>query len=289
MLWFYCDESYDQPTRTYCVAGLLGDEQTLTKLETNWQGINARFGVSRFHATHLNGFKGEFKPWADNKNKQVQYSKRCLKAIQKRGKKLCLTAIAMEADEYKKHLSEESRIRFGHPYIACFKTCVLMIAIHMRNMPDEFAFSVIFERNEHSSEALRVFNLLKQQNPEIGKRLGTCASGRWDKQIALQPSDLVAYETMRMLQSKRSNGTMRIALNTLFGVNSSLGWYFDGPVLASLKEVLELSTVDPGSAFFRAREFYPEYVDGDDWEDVERKVAENDRKREAYAGMDKPI
>ncbi len=278
MLWFYCDESYDNPLKNYCVAGLLGEEKTFVKLEANWIGINKRFGVQRFHAAPLNAFDHEYEGW--EKNRQIQYTKRLLKAIQRRGADLQLTAIGLEADAYEEELSSDAKIRLGNPYTFCFKQCLLMLSIMMRQLPPEYRFSVIFERNEHETEAVRVFYMLKYLDPEIGQRMGTCTPGSWSEQIALQPADLIAYESMRLMKTKRSNGKMRLALQSFFGVSGSAGFYFDRSTMdQSLKDTLEKSQCIPGGYFFTERKFYPEYRDGDSWEELERKVNANDGQR----------
>jgi len=282
MLWFYCDESYDNPTTSYCVAGLLGEADAFKKLQANWIGINDRFKVKRFHASELNAMDGVYEGWS--KNQQVQYSKRMLKAIRKRGSSLQITSIAIEADSYNKILTHEAQAKLGHPYIVCFKTCLIMMATYMRCLPEEYKFSVIFERNEHATEAVRIFYLLKDHDKELGHRMGTCTPGSWDDQVPLQSADLIAYESMRWLKSLRSKGKYRVALNTLFGVTGSMGFHFDADILETMKNDLEASTVHPGNFFYTSKQFYPEFVEGDEWEDINRKVEENDRKRDVRHG-----
>ncbi len=273
MLWFYCDESYDQPShapRTYCVSGLLGEERTFKKLEANWVGINNRFGVERYHAAPLNALDGEYKGW--DKSKQIQYSKRLLNALKKRGFDLQVTSIGIEADAYRKVYSDAAKERLGHPFLLCFKTCLTMIATQLLSLPPEYKFSVIFERNEHLAEAVRVFYLLKELDKECGPRMGTCTPGQWDENIALQPADLVAYESMRLLQTKRSGADMRRAFKELTGINSFIGYYFDKEIMSGNNLALvEDATCEPGGFFFTSRQFYGEYKDGDTWEDVDRK------------------
>jgi hypothetical protein len=274
MLWFYCDESYDHPQhlpRNYCVAGLLGEEKTFSKLERHWQRVNERFGVKRFHASPLNARDGEYEGW--DQPQSIEYSKKMLGTLQKRGPALQVTSIGIHADEYRRTFSLEAQQRFGHPYIACFKGCITMIASYMRKLPADWCFSVIFERNkELNDEIVKAFYLLKDLDPELGPRMGTCTPGQWDENIALQPSDLVAYETMRLIKNKRSDSQqMRHAFKALIGISGFMGYYFDKYMLEEMKEQAEVATCLPGGWFPISRQWDPDYRDGDSWEDVERK------------------
>ncbi len=277
MLWFYCDESYDSPQNrplNYCVAGLLGDEATFRKLESNWLGINHRCGVKRSHAAPLNARDGEYLGW--DIRKQQQYSKRLLRALQKRGGALQVTSIGIHADSYRHLFSVEAQERFGHPYIACFKMCIAMLASYMRKLPEDHRLSVIFEQNELSADIVRAFNLLKTLDQELGSRLATCTPGQWDKHVALQPADLVAYESMRLIKAQRSGSDIRWAFKQLFGISGFMGYYLDRASLEEMAPLAERATCLPGGWLPLSAQFDPDYAEGDTWEDVERKKAEGD-------------
>jgi hypothetical protein len=272
MLWFYCDESYDSPQHrphNYCVAGLLGEERTFKKLEDNWTGINTRCGVSRFHAAPLNARHGEYAGW--DRVQQQQYSKRFLKAFQKRGGNLQVTSIGIHADAYRQLFSLQAQERFGHPYIACFKMCIAMLASYMRKLPSEYQLSVIFERNELSADIVKAFYLLKDLDADIGSRLATCIPGQWDKNVSLQPADLVAYESMRLIKDKRTGTDMRWAFKQLLGVSGFIGYYLDANALKDMAPLAEQATCLPGGWLPVSPQFDPDYVEGDTWEDIERK------------------
>lgn len=279
ILWFYCDESYDSPQNSppnYCVAGLLGEEATFKKLESNWSGINQRFGVKRSHAAPLNARDGEYSGW--DKGKQQQYSKWLLKALQKRGGGLQVTSIGIHADSYRQLFSVQAQERFGHPYIACFKMCIAMLASYMRKLPKDYRLSVIFERNELSADIVKAFYLVKDLDQELGSRLATCTPGQWDENVALQPADLVAYESMRLIKDKRFGTEMRWALMQLFGISGFMGYYLDRSALEAMAPLAERATCLPGGWLPIFAQFDPDYAEGDTWEDVERKKAKDDRK-----------
>jgi hypothetical protein len=54
---FYCDESYDGKANDpdyFTISGFFSDQPTWEEVEEDWTSINVRYGVSAFHATHLN-------------------------------------------------------------------------------------------------------------------------------------------------------------------------------------------------------------------------------------------
>ena len=60
MKFVYCDESYDgnEPPNVLTISGFFSDQPTWNEIEKDWNAINCNFGVSRYHAQHLNGSKG---------------------------------------------------------------------------------------------------------------------------------------------------------------------------------------------------------------------------------------
>ena len=275
MLWFYCDESADQPShapKNFAVTGLLGEEKTFAKLERLWQKANDKFGVNRYHAAPMNARVGEFLGWSPERS--IEYSKALLSVLKKRGPLLQVTSIGMHADSYRDVLSEHAQAQWGSPQVACFKACVTMIASGMGKLAKEWQFSVIFERNGKLVDAdiVKAFYLLKDQDPDLGARMGTCTPGQWDQNIALQPADLVAYESMRLIKDKRNDDKkMRHAFKAMMGVNSFHGFYFDREMIASMKDQLENSHCSPGGWFPVSRQWDASYKDGDSWDDLEAK------------------
>jgi len=205
--------------------------------------------------------------------KQVQYSKRFLRALQKRGANLLITSIGIHADSYREVFSLDAQKRLGHPYVLCFKMCVAMLANYIRKLPEDYKINVIFERNESAKEAIRVFDLIKNLDQELGKRLGICRAGSWEKDICLQPADLVAYETMRLLKGSRTSEQRRLAFSKLEGFNSFMGFYLDRELMEEIRPSVEASRCEAGGYLPMSRQFDPDYVEGDTWEDVERKNA----------------
>ena len=162
MLWFYCDESADQPSHApsnFVVTGLLGEEQTFAKLQRLWRKANDKFGVQRYHAAEMNAREGEFKGWSSDRS--IAYSKKLLWVLKKRGHRIQVTSIGMHADSYRDLLTERAKTQWGSPQVACFKACITMIASSMRKLSRDWKFSVIFERSGKlvDAESVRAFEL----------------------------------------------------------------------------------------------------------------------------------
>ena len=259
MLWFYCDESYDSnpkgkgaekkgpPPKTYSVAGFLASERGWPKIEKPWAAKNRRIGVSRFHAACVNARDGEFQGWG--KNRRDRYAKYMLALLKKQGKKLHGFSCGMLADEYRRIISPAGQERLGHPYLACFKTCIALIATKMRPYGKEHKFSVILDRNEFENDAVKMFYAMKDYEswPER-YRLGTCAPGSWEEFVALQPADLIAYETFRLLSARRNNvEAVRRSLKSMIGKVGLTTRYFDVALLERIKPTVEDSDATPGA------------------------------------------
>jgi hypothetical protein len=244
LLWFYCDESYKSQSKiskTYVVSGFVAEEKTWKSVERGWHRINKSRAIDRFHASELNAKDHEFEGWTSQRSKR--YSKALVDVLLKQKKKLHAVSVGLLAEEYERIISKEGREKFGDPYMVCFKSCITHIARKMERegLPKDWKFSVIFDRNKFEEEAGRIFYLLKDlPDYKYRHRLGTCTPGSWEDFIALQPADLIAYETYRYLHEKKfGSQKVRKALGKMFGKNAFSGYYYDADLLADIKEEVE--------------------------------------------------
>jgi len=208
MLWFYCDESYDSKSKepnVYVVGGLAADESVWEKIERSWNWKNRRVGVPHFHASHLNAHDHEFKGWT--KQRAKRYSSDLLKILVRQKRKLHAVSVGLLAKDYARIINEEGRVRLGNPYILCFKECIALLAEELHRPQNgwdkDVKFSVILEQTRFQNEAIGVFYKMKAHPTwQAAYRLGTCAPGSRDEFIALQPADLIAYETFRLIHER---------------------------------------------------------------------------------------
>jgi len=257
---FYCDESYDSDphqendrildktknphvSKTYVVGGFFSNEIVWGKIERSWDWKNKRVGIQRFHASHLNARVYEYEGWG--KNRQIRYAKAMLHILKAQGLDLHAVSCGMLVRDYEQVINEQGRRNLGHPYVACFKTCVAMIARAMNDPKGEFypedQFAVVLDRNDLQTEVVDIFYKMKD-NPVFRdrNRLATCTPASSDKVIPLQTADLIAYETFRLLHGKR-DGVMkaRKSLESMFSKNGFKGLYFGKQTLETMKPAIE--------------------------------------------------
>ena len=71
--------------------------------------------------------------------------------------------------------------------------------------------------------------------------------GAPEEYIALQPGDLIAYESWRYLQNKEFGDPDKVpkALQEMFAHNAFSGYYYNATMLEDMKSDLEASACDP--------------------------------------------
>jgi hypothetical protein len=264
LLTFYCDESYDSDPhqdqqwildktklayvpKTFVACGFIAHANTWGRIERRWDRANDFFRVKRFHAVHVNARSGEFEGWS--RPKRDRYSKRLLTIIADQEKHLHVVSCGMFVRDYQQIIPEIDRVKFGHPYIVCFKTCVGMIAqqLELGGFAPDDKFSVILDRNNWENEAVEVFYKMKDSEdwPYHG-RLATCTPGSSDEITTLQSADLIAYETFRLLHSRhRGPEQVRKSLSMMFPKNGFYGVYYERDTLEEIREPLRQSACVP--------------------------------------------
>lgn len=258
---FYCDESYDgsppgnikipkgspsHEPRTYVVAGFFADAITWGSVETEWIRINNKYRVTRFHAAHLNAKDHEYKGWDDPK--KIAYSAELLKAVNDQGKRMYGCSVGILADQYRSIISDQGRESLGHPYLACFKSCIAWISQEMnKRFPSEDQVDTFIDRNQYDPEAVATFDRMKDDpNYRDRNRLSECTPGDSTDMVALQVADLIAYEVFKRLNVARDRlGPMRKVLSLLFEHNNIEEQYFDADSLVKLKQTIETAKCMP--------------------------------------------
>lgn len=260
---FFCDESYDSDPlkgggqmhqdatagkpryipRTFVVGGFFSGDEVWGKIEDQWKAANERAGVKRFHAANVNSRTGEFVGWT--KNQQLDYSKELIQILHDQGRSLTALSTAIKASDYYATIDEQGRKNMGSHYIACFNSCVALIAQEMevRGFPPEDKFAIILDRNHQENEAVEAFYRIKD-GPEFPyrHRLATCIPGATEAFVPLECADLIAYETFRLLDAGPS-GNLRKALEIMFQANGFLGHALEREQLLQMKQAVESAVV----------------------------------------------
>jgi hypothetical protein len=249
---FYCDESYDgrEPPNALAISGFFSDQPTWNEVEKDWNSINCRFGVSRFHAQPLNGTRGEYSGW--DEEKKVCYSAALLEAINCQKKRMVAYNCGMRADEYRGIINEVGREKLGHPWYACFKSCIAMIARHMEDesdFPADWHFDVVLDGGSKFDKQAPEFFKWLANNPTFSyrHRLGTCTSAKAEEHVGLQVADLMAYEYFKRL--RKGTETKKVRLRTPLELIQYHNHYEEGffgqDTLKKMKDQIESARCEP--------------------------------------------
>jgi uncharacterized protein DUF3800 len=242
ILEFYCDESYDK--RIFTFGGFMALEHEWQKLEPKWNKRVKKAGVSRFHAAPLNCYDGEFAAW-EGTDKSVKFVVPLLNIIGHR--KMVGFSFAMLLDDYEKYTSAIAKDKLGTPYLCCFKHCVALAAQSMNGMPKEDKFAVIIDTNPEQDDAIKLFYKIKDDSKvPYRHRLASCVPGTWEEYVALQPADMIAYETFKRVHDAhvRGKAEWRKALKALFATTPLWGKYFDKECFESVNTKIENEDAD---------------------------------------------
>ena len=241
---FYCDESYDgkEPPNTLAISGFFSDQPTWNDVEKDWSEINRCYGVSRFHAQPLNSARDEYSGW--DKGKRDRYSDALLSAIICQKKKMVAYNCGMRADIYRRIINEVGREKLGHPWFACFKTCIAMIARHIEeesDFPDDWHFDVVMDTgSQFNKQAPEFFKrLANNQQFQYRHRLGSCTSAEAKQHVGLQVADLMAYEYFKRLNAGIGKDRMRIPLSLIREHNHYEEGFFGETTFKKHKRTIE--------------------------------------------------
>ncbi|HEV2960536.1 MAG TPA: DUF3800 domain-containing protein [Candidatus Angelobacter sp.] len=237
ILKFFCDESYNDKVLT--LAGFMATEVEWGKLRRKWKSRVKKAGVSRFHAAPLNAYDGEFESWRGT-TKSRDFVVPLLNIIKHR--LMVGFSFAMLLGDYDKYTSPVAKDKLGSPYLCCFKHCIAMAAQSMNSMPAEDKFAVILDRNPEEKQARDLFGKIKDDSTvPYRHRLATCVAGSWEEYIPLQPADMIAYDTFKLLDDTHFHGKLewRKSLKTLYASTPLWGKYFDKECFLSVQGKIE--------------------------------------------------
>lgn len=252
---FCSDESYNGPKddpNTFTTSGFFSDQPTWEEVESRWDEINRKYNVPRFHAQHLNRRDNEYDGWC--KCKADSYSAELLTVINDQGKKMRAYNCGMHADAYREIISVEGRQKLGPPWMACFKSCVAMIARDMDNdkspdpLPREDMVSVIFEWGSgFDDQAVKTF-IEMAVNPDFvhRHRLMACAPVPPLKLIGVQVADMMAFEYFNRLRDRDNVKPRRVPYERLCEHHEVIEEFFGRATLTRMKEQIENSVCKPG-------------------------------------------
>jgi hypothetical protein len=244
---FYCDESHDgnpKNPEALTISGFFSDQITWKEIEKSWLQINSRYAVSRFHAAALNHGKEQYLGWS--KEQRIKYSSELLEVVECQKARLVAYNCGIRADAYRRIISEAGQTKLGHPWFACFKSCIAMITAHMETLPLDYSLLVTVEKGSGFDElALSFFEQLAANVSFPHRhRLKACEIATPSQTVGLQLADLMAYEYFRRLRDQDS--IMRVPLQRIRSSSNYVEGFFGEDTLKRLKEGIESAACGPG-------------------------------------------
>jgi hypothetical protein len=247
---FYCDESYDGKAANpdyFTISGFFSDQPTWEDVEDEWDAVNRRYGVNSFHGTELNGRTGRYKGWC--KSKGCEYSAELLNTVNRQNRRMRAYNCGIRGDAYRKIISQDARIKMGHPWMVCFKSIVAMVAKDMETLPRDDRFSVVFgHENRFDAMALESFWMM-MENPdfEYRHRLMTCTPALPRDVIGLQVADLMAYEYYKRMEGVDRKSIKRVPIIRIQEHNDYCEGFFGEDTFVQMKDSIESAICGPNS------------------------------------------
>jgi hypothetical protein len=240
---FYADESSNE--RTFNFGGWLARSDEWEKLESQWarrlEFERRRHGkLDRFHATHCNGQKGDYKNWSVLD--RVEHTKALLRIITRRGVAAVCAGLDLSAmlDIY----PSDKKDPLAAAYYITVKQLMIMIARSVKRK-GEYKVAIIHDwANDYNKVIKEAWTRTKDDSrwPQANRDLFvSCTPMKWQDRIALQPADLIAYDTFKLLdQTIHSTPKMRKSLQSLIGNGKPvLARYINREVLLRLRRMGE--------------------------------------------------
>jgi hypothetical protein len=245
---FYCDESYDGnpiDPDIFTISGFFSDELTWSEVQGEWSEVNRYYGVASFHATELNCGRGAYSEWP--RERRVSYSAELLGVINRQKARMRAYNCGMRAADYRRTINDAGRAKLGHPWIACFKSCIAMIAKDMETLPASDSLSIVVSTGSgFDRQAVKLFKeLLANSKFEYRHRLATCIPASPSDQIGLQIADLMAYEYFKRLKDMDAARKMRVPLKLIRENNAYCEGFFGAATFKNMKESIETAVCGP--------------------------------------------
>jgi hypothetical protein len=205
----YFDESYN--SKIFTLSCLISDPTGWAEIERSWKLCLAaknkslrregRQPLSRYHAADCSSLRGEFSGWSVAE--QISFAKE-LMAILGRGRAWVNTlSYSMPLEDFARELNITGDI-IPACYVELVKFLMLEMVAQHRDAKKrlravrEVSFVLFHERCNYDGLYLDAFNAMMNDPTFVGKELfTTIAPLGWERCIALQPADMIAYETFK--------------------------------------------------------------------------------------------
>lgn len=242
-LLFKFDDSYDNAKTLMLVGGWLMEESQWKRLESDWDACieatnhahRADQKITRFHASELNGFKGEFKNW--DKQMSEAFTGNLITILKERPSLFVAAAVNMQ--DMVQVFPQFADTMLDSALGLCIKQIMLSLGKVVRKNFVRDKLEMIFESGPWKAHAIQAYGQMVADPKFKDRKLFTSLSFVSSQAAGLQAADLIAYESMKRILSVnvKPDATLRWALKQLLG-NKHLGEsaYIARKALLALKQ-----------------------------------------------------
>lgn len=223
----YFDESYNSDVFTLCCS--LSNLSGWGAIEHGWKLClraknkalkrQHRPTLSRYHSSHANSREHEFEGWG--KEERDTLAIQLMSTLTRGNAWINAVSYSLPLREFKQKFEIE-----GDPLPAAYRECLKFIMLEMGIQIEDankklratkpVSFVLFHERCDYNADYLLAFDQMMADPTFRFKRLfSTIAPMGWENCIALQPADMVAYESFKDALRKYNDKGRRLSLEYL--------------------------------------------------------------------------
>jgi hypothetical protein len=226
----FIDESYsgNQKTGLFTLTCVFVRQGTLAWFEMAWQNVldkvNAKLRaqgrptIQRFHATELNGGKGQFEGWTQDE--RIELAKNLIRVI--RYHISSHMALTMELADLKAVWPENGDDPMSFAFNVIMKLLMLDLGeiLEKEKMNDRIEF--VIERGPGFEPMLAAFDqLIIEEGFKYKSKFISIREGSWESDVLLQVADLFSYEAYKdALRRYRNREEPRPSMSALLELDS---------------------------------------------------------------------
>jgi hypothetical protein len=219
-----------------CVGGWLARGSVWGRIEPRWESRiayenrrSAKRGepqIDRYHASDLDNFKSQFareKGW--NEDRRALFSKKLVDIIgweRERLHKPIGVATGIYLPDLREAFPATGKEKLYKQHWAAYRVCMiqnlLTLADTMRRAFPGDQVAVIYDHGPFNSAATSAFDSFKAGKTKNKGDIVTVAPMCWQQCVALQPADMMAYESRKLIKKGvRDAAQFRRSLRSIIG------------------------------------------------------------------------
>jgi hypothetical protein len=257
----YFDESYTDGF-LMCVGGWLASDTTWGKIEGRWRRRieyekrrsikRGESAIDRYHASDLDNLKSQFaqeKGWDADRRKL--FTKKLIDIMACNKQKINYPigiSVGIFLSPLRELFPSPNKENIYKQHWAAYRICMIQnlitLAEVMRRLYPGEQVAVIYDRGPFSSAALSAFESFVGTSRTVNKKdIVTVAPMGWECCTALQPADMIVYESRKLIKSGiREQDKFRRSLQRIIGNGNILRVRYIGrEALAEIRESRRLA------------------------------------------------